>query len=118
MNSTIGVPTSQIPNLRNEEATQQNIIEGIKAFGADDRIKNGTSSIFIFFASHGSTSTRINSKETYEVLCPQDPLPSSYVYGIPDYEIRSLVNTIAKAKGNNIVSAHNYIGQINLPLEL
>ena len=106
----LGVPTSQIRNLRNEEATRQNIIEGIKAFGTDDCIKKGTSSIFIFFAGHGSTSTRINSKETYEVLCPsdinqyQDPLPSSDVYGIPDYEIRSLINTIAKEKGNNIVS--------------
>ena len=106
----LGVPTFQIRNLRNQEATRQNIIDGIKVFGTDDCIKNGTSSIFIFFAGHSSTSTRINSKETYEVLCPsdinlaQDPLPSSYVYGIPDYEIRSLVNTIAKAKGNNIVS--------------
>ena len=108
----LGVPTSQIRNLRNEEATRQNIIDGIKAFGTNDCIKKATSSIFIFFAGHGSTSACINSKETYEVLCPsdinldQDPLPSSYVYGIPDYEIRSLINTIAnaEAKGNNIVS--------------
>ena len=105
----LGVPTFQIHDLRNEEATRQNIIDGIKVFGTDDCIKNGTS-IFIFFAGHTSTSTCINSKETYEVLCPsdinlaQDPLPSSYVYGIPDYKIRPLVNTIAKVKGNNIVS--------------
>jgi hypothetical protein len=105
----LGVPTFQIRNLRNQEATRQNIIDGIKVFGTDDCIKNGTS-IFIFFAGHTSTSTRINSKETYEVLClsdinlAQDPLPSYYIYGIADYEIRSLVNTIAKAKGNNIVN--------------
>jgi hypothetical protein len=51
----LGVPNSQIRNLRDSEATRAAILHEINALTTDDRIQRGDP-ILIFYAGHGSTA--------------------------------------------------------------
>lgn len=105
--------------LQDTVATRKNIIEEIKSFGSNvDILRNDP--IFIYYAGHGATSkakistpndkTSLRSQE-FEVIVPydinlaEDCVPESELptTGIADYEIRRLLNEVAKEKGNNIV---------------
>ncbi|KIJ53196.1 hypothetical protein M422DRAFT_25663 [Sphaerobolus stellatus SS14] len=115
---SLQVPSQNIHILRNEEATRENIIKTITSFSTrEDIAKN--SPIFIYYAGHGATSkytallpndaTHLQGKD-FEVLVPSDvDLASRSVHdsgacvtGIADYQIRRLLNQVAKKKGNNI----------------
>ena len=106
----LGVPSSQIRILRNSEATRDAIIDGIKAFSLDDRIKEGDL-IWIFFAGHGSSAKtpkgwQVGSTRKIELLVPYDYSSlknGNPKHGIPDRTIGALLSQLAMKKGNNIV---------------
>ena len=111
LHKDLGVPRSQIKNLRNSEATRSAIIEGIKAFSLNDEIKEGDS-ILIYFAGHGGSADtpkgwEVGSTGKIELLIPYDhssPLEDGNPkHGIPDRTIGALLSQLAIEKGDNIV---------------
>ena len=107
----LGVPSSQIRNLRNNEATRDAIIKEIEAFSFNDDIKEGDP-ILIYFAGHGSSvdtpdGWEVGSTGRIELLVPYDhssPLDDSNPkHGIPDRTLEALLSNLANKKGNNIV---------------
>ena len=119
LRNDLGVPATNVRNLRDSEATRENIIEAIQSFVFNVNIEKNDP-IFIYYAGHGATSKAkisISNDSTpfrgqeFEVIVPSDinlasdyiPNPRNRVTGIADYEIRRLLNEVAKKKGNNIV---------------
>lgn len=113
------VPLANITNLRNHQATRENIIQALEGFAANDDIKRNDP-ILIYYAGHGATSKApqewSNANEIIQLLVPHDfsgrllrePGVRSIsnttdVYGIPDRTFGALLNKISAAKGNNIV---------------
>ncbi|KAH7921880.1 hypothetical protein BV22DRAFT_1049294 [Leucogyrophana mollusca] len=110
------VPSSQIRNLRNSEATRARIIEEISAFtddkdkNEDQHIQNGDS-IFIFYAGHGAESPsppgwqargpNVQHVAPYDYGC-EDESAGGTVPGIPDRTLGALLTRLAGAKGDNI----------------
>lgn len=109
LEETLGVLPSQIKTLYDTQATRAAIIQELHAFQTDHRIQRGNP-IFIFFAGHGTTGAapagweaggaRIQMLVPHDYLCEND---GHIVHGIPDRTIGSLLEQIAKAKGDNIV---------------
>jgi Caspase domain len=106
----LGVPNSQIRNLRDSEATRAGILYEINALTTDDRIQRGDP-ILIFYAGHGSTAPTPKGWEsegpTIQLLLPHDFLCETVkgqkVYGIPDRSLCVLLGRLASVKGDNIV---------------
>ena len=106
----LGVPDSQIRNLRDREATRAAIIEEIKAFSLDENIKEGDP-ILIYYAGHGSWAKIpdgwVGSTGKIQLLIPHDhssPLNfSNPKHGIPDRTLGALLSHLASKKGDNIV---------------
>jgi hypothetical protein len=106
----LGVPNSQIRNLRDSEATRAAILHEINALTTDDRIQRGDP-ILIFYAGHGSTAPTPKGWEsggpTIQLLLPHDYLceneKAQKVHGIPDRTLNVLLERLASAKGDNIV---------------
>ena len=106
----LGVPNSQIRNLRDSEATRAAILHEIIALTTDDRIQRGDP-ILIFYAGHGSTAPTPKDWEsggpTIQLLFPHDYLCENEngqkVHGIPDRTLCVLLGRLASAKGDNIV---------------
>ena len=106
----LGVPNSQIRNLRDSEATRAAILQEINALTTDDRIQRGDP-ILIFYAGHGSTAPIPKAWEcggpTIQLLLPHDYLceneKGQKVYGIPDRTLGVLLGRLSSAKGDNIV---------------
>ena len=72
----LGVPSSQIRNLRDGEATRAAIIDGIKAFSLNNEIEEGDP-ILIYFAGHGGSADtpkdwEAGSTGKIELLIPYD----------------------------------------------
>jgi hypothetical protein len=106
----LGVPNSQVRNLRDSEATRAAILREIDALTTDDRIQHGDP-ILIFYAGHGSTAPAPKGWEsgapTIHLLLPHDYLceneKGQKVHGIPDRTLCVLLEHLASAKGDNIV---------------
>ena len=107
----MGVPSSQIRNLRDSEATRTAIIDEIEAFSLKEEINEGDP-ILIYFAGHGGSADtpkgwEVGSTGRVEFLVPYDypsPLESGNVKsGIPDRILRVLLSQLASMKGDNIV---------------
>ena len=108
----LGVPRTQIRNLRDSEATRAAIINGIKAFSLNDEIKEGDP-ILIYYAGHGGSADtpkgwEVGSTGKIELLVPYDhssPLEDTNPkHGIPDRTMGALLSDLASKKGDNIVS--------------
>ena len=106
----LGIPRSQIQNLRDAEATRSAIIQAFLDFQNDTRIQHGDP-IFIFYAGHGGeTDAPVMwnaGGSKIQMIIPHDfgaIVNDNEVYGIPDRTIGSLLDRIAKVKGDNIVS--------------
>ena len=72
----LGVPKSQIRNLRNSEATRAAIIDAIVAFSLNNKIKKGDP-ILIYYAGHGGSADtpkgwKVGSTGKIELLVPYD----------------------------------------------
>jgi hypothetical protein len=107
----LGVPSSQIRNLRNSEATRAAIIDEIVAFSLNDKIKKGDP-ILIYYAGHGGSADtpkgwEVGSTGKIELLIPYDHSSlledTNYKHGIPDRTLGALLSHLAKKKGDNIV---------------
>ena len=107
----LGVPSSQIWDLRNSEATRAAIIDGIKAFSHNEEIKEGDP-ILIYYAGHGGSAKtpkgwEAGSTGNIELLIPYDhssPLDAGNPkHGIPDRTLGALISHLANKKGDNIV---------------
>ena len=106
----LGVPNSQIRNLRDSEATRAAILHEINALITDDRIQRGDP-IVIFYAGHGSMAPTPEGWETgrptSKLLLPHDYLceneKGEKVHGIPDRTLGVLLERLASIKGDNIV---------------
>ena len=107
----LGVPSSQIRDLRDSGATRAAIMEEIKAFAFNKKIKEGDP-ILIYYAGHGGSADtpkgwEVESTGKTEFLIPYDhssPLDdSSPKHGIPDRTIGALLSHLASKKGDNIV---------------
>ena len=112
----LGVPSSQIKNLRDSEATRAAIIDGIKAFSFNDKIKEGDP-ILIYYAGHGDSADtpegwKVGSSGKIELLVPYDHGSSledhNPKHGIPDRTLGALLSHLASKKGDNIVR-HTFI---------
>ena len=110
----LGVPSSQIRNLRDSEATRAAIIGGIDAFQLNDEIREGDP-ILIYYAGYGGSADtpkgwEVGSAGKIELLVPYDhssPLETledgNHRHGIPDRTLGTLLLYLASEKGNNIV---------------
>ena len=105
------VPSSQITNLRDGEATRAAIIDKIKAFSLEDKIIKGDP-ILIYYAGHGGSANiqkgrKDGSTGKIELLIPYDypsPLEGGDPRdGIPDRYFGALLSRLAEEKGDNIV---------------
>lgn len=103
------VPRSQITDLRDAEATRDNIIGCIRNLKDDDRITNGDS-ILIFYAGHGASGRAPDRWEAgnkkVESIVPYDCrviVGGSKVRALPDRTLGALLHQLADVKGDNIV---------------
>jgi Caspase domain len=109
LETSLGVPTSQIKTLFNEKATREAIIVGLRDLKQDPRINRGDP-ILIYYAGHGSAAEAPAGWETedneIQLLISHDALCESggkTVAGIPDRTIGVLLEQIAQEKDDNIV---------------
>ena len=100
---------SRILFLKDEQATRKLIIEAIKSLNRSKEIEKNDP-IVIYFAGHGGEAQIQGQEEMTQMILPYDASPRTQnkdelpvIPGIPDFEIRKLLNDIALEKGNNIV---------------
>ncbi|KAH7337511.1 caspase domain-containing protein [Rhizoctonia solani] len=122
--SELKVPPSQIINLRDKDATRQNIIDSIKVLQNNSSINHGDP-ILIYYAGHGGARKateewkKAKGAHLVQVIFPFDydakvDDSSNPVECIPDRTIAGLLNELAAAKGDNITvifdSCHSAAG--------
>lgn len=114
-------PRENIVSLRN--ATRQQMLDGFKKLEEITERCPGPEDpcIIVFYAGHGARASRPEGWEEWavdtdmiEMLCPSDlgvEIPAvgeggevDYVEGILDRNIAATLNSLAKKRGNNIVS--------------
>ena len=100
---------SRIISLRDKQATRKSIIEAFKTLNRSKKIEKNDP-IVIYFAGHGGEAQIEGQEEMTQMILPYDASPRTQnkdelpvIPGIPDFEIRKLLNDIAVEKGNNIV---------------
>jgi hypothetical protein len=110
----LNVPSPQIRNLNDEEATRASIIGAFSDLRDDPRIQKGDP-IFIYYAGHGSESDAPKGWETggskIQTLIPHDfhtKLNNYDVPSIPDRTVAALLDRLAEKKGDNIVCPITY----------
>ena len=114
LTDTLKVPADQIRILRNREATRSAIIKAFTDLQNDSRIREGDA-IVIFYAGHGGETKAPSGWESEgnktQYICPCDiktkDKNGNDIHGIPDRTLASLLNKLAKAKGDNIVSEYS-----------
>ena len=110
LENDLGVPSSQIENLRNGAATKSAIIDKIKAFSSDDsKIEKGDP-ILIYYAGHGHSAKTPEdwpnwNTDKIELLVPYDypSLVCDPNFGITDRFFGILLSELKEKKGDNIV---------------
>ena len=105
------VPSFQITNIRDSEATRVRIIEAIEALSVNDEIESGDP-ILIYYSGHGGLADtpkgwEVGGTGKTEFLVPYDYSSSlrdgNPKHGIPDRTLRTLLSRLAEKKGDNIV---------------
>lgn len=114
LTTDLGVPPCHITNLRNSAASRAGIINAFQRLRGNDEITPG-SPILIYFAGHGGVGPatkdwqrRHGIVSKVQVIFPFDydvECEGKRVNCIPDKTVARLLNELAQAKGNNIVSA-------------
>lgn len=114
LEEVLRVPEEHIHTLFDAEATREAIIKAFRDLRDDKRIRNGDP-ILIYYAGHGGElpaprawdiSGKIQCLLPYDYKhTNSDHNEPTNIYPIPDRTIGSLIEDIAKKKGNNIVSA-------------
>ncbi|KAE9403636.1 hypothetical protein BT96DRAFT_878516 [Gymnopus androsaceus JB14] len=110
LTKVLHVPTENITNLRDEQATATEIIKAFEALVVDSRIPKG-SPILIFYAGHGVEALApegwISNDGVIQSLVPYNFFPGTEwnrttKNSISDIKLGQLLEKIANAKGNNI----------------
>ncbi|KIM25362.1 hypothetical protein M408DRAFT_26347 [Serendipita vermifera MAFF 305830] len=108
LQTTLGVPESQIQTLYNSEATRDAIVDNIRALQTNPSIQKGDA-ILIFYAGHGGTGKAPAGWEAggpeIQILLSHDALckdKGNTIYGVPDRTMGSLLDQLSHEKGNNI----------------
>lgn len=108
LEQVLRVPEDHIRTLFDQNATRDAIIQAFKDLQKDERIEKGNP-IVVFYAGHGgelpspASWTWWDPKSTIQCLLSRD-YDGSYIHPIPDRAVGSLIEGIAKAKGDNIVN--------------
>ncbi|CCM00513.1 uncharacterized protein FIBRA_02547 [Fibroporia radiculosa] len=105
----LGVPNSQIINLRDSQATRAAILHEINALMNDKRIQKGDP-ILIYYSGHGASALAPPNWEAggshIQLLVPHDQScidrSGRQVLGIPDRTLGVLLARLAHEKGDNI----------------
>ncbi|RXW20807.1 hypothetical protein EST38_g5035 [Candolleomyces aberdarensis] len=100
LETSLKVPKDHIVNLRDQDATRSNIISAFEGLRDNDRIEE-QDPILIYYAGHGGEVPRSSDGETIQALIPVDYV-AEQICPIPDRTVASLINGIAKKRGNNI----------------
>ncbi|TDL18811.1 hypothetical protein BD410DRAFT_842529 [Rickenella mellea] len=107
------IPFVQIVNLRDAEATRENIKSEFERFQHNEGIKKGDAMI-IYFAGHGGRALITEGWAGYkphdshmEIICPVDidvgdGINRKPIGGISDRTLANWLNGISQEKGNNI----------------
>lgn len=107
--NTLSVPKENIQVLLDNSATRVAIIAALKQLRDDERIHPGDA-IFISFSGYtiGETYEHFPG-ENIPAIAPHDWCedPGQEISGIPLCAMGGLIESIAKVKGNNIVSIRN-----------
>ena len=109
LEQVLGVPEHHIRTLLDHDATRNGIITAFKDLQNDERIKKGNP-VVIFYSGHGgelpapAAWTWWAAETKIQCLLPQD-YEKSQIDPIPDRTVGSLIESIAKVKGDNIVRA-------------
>lgn len=114
----LSIQEQQITTLLDKEATRSKIIEAFKALKDDKRIKRGDA-IVIFYAGHGSELAIPPGWKAggahIQALIPQDAhlfgATENAICAIPDRTIATLLESLVKEKGDNIVSVGGWSHQ-------
>jgi len=102
----LGVPSDNIYNLRDKNASRGAIIESILWLTHHAEIRKDEAAIIIYFAGHGAL---IN--EDIQIICPSDvdmeiPVGNGHtklIEGLSRVELAELFMDLWRAKGDNIV---------------
>ena len=114
----LGVSDKQIQMLLNEQASRSGILQAFTDLRMDARIKKGDP-ILIFYAGHG---TEIDSPQGWEAghtkiqaIIPHDfSEDAPVVHCIPDRTLGTMIDILAKEKGDNIVCHSNHCLSLEL----
>ncbi|KAI0345840.1 hypothetical protein BDW22DRAFT_1353447 [Trametopsis cervina] len=112
---TFRVPSTNITNLRNHQATREEIIRVLEEIAEKKSIKKNDP-ILIYYAGHGASGRApkswANANEAIQLLVPHDfsgrlmdepdARTADCVHGIPDRTLAALLDKISAKKGNNI----------------
>jgi len=107
LEDALKVEKFRIRNLRDAQATRDNILSELKALETNPNI-NPREPILIYYAGHGGEATPPPGWEAggadskIQMLVPHD-YDGQIVQGIPDRTISVLLERIARAKDDNIV---------------
>jgi Caspase domain len=109
LETSLGVPTSHIKILLDNQATRDAIIAALRDLKNNTSIQRGNP-ILIYYAGHGSTveaptgweagGADIQILVTHDTLCDAD---GNVIVGIPDRTIGVLLEQLAQEKDDNIV---------------
>jgi Caspase domain len=104
----LNVPRSRVTNLRDAQATRDNIINSIyDLVKRDDEPINHGDPILIFYAGHGATVPARAEGEAgsnnIQCIVPHDCRVNVWESVIPDRILGALLHKLADAKGDNIV---------------
>lgn len=111
LKTSLAVPESRIKNLRDRQATRLNIRDDIRALAnCDDIAKDDP--ILIYYAGRGTEAKVPDgwsaAGDRIQMLVPYDFIPqtssSENDQGLLNITLFVLLDQLAKAKGNNIVS--------------
>jgi hypothetical protein len=114
LTTDLEVPSDHIINLRDSDASRERIVKAFEALRDDPRIESGDP-ILIYYAGHGGLRRAEEEwrlkygLDDVQVIFPFDygvqaPGSAKPVNCIPDKTIFGLLNKLAAAKGDNIVS--------------
>lgn len=105
LEEVVRVPEGHIRTLFDGEATRDAMIQAFEDLRDNQRICH-SDPIVIYYAGHGGEldpPPAWNVKRKIQCLLPHDYRPTN-IHPIPDRTIGSLIENIAKLKGDNIVS--------------
>lgn len=114
LTTDLKVPSSHIINLRDESASRDAIVKALRSLKDDERIHKGDP-ILIYYAGHGGLKKASDewkarhSADEMQVIFPCDYNTETsgskeVVNCIPDRTIAVVLNELAAAKGDNLVS--------------